>query len=121
MNLPFPQVPVLFFKPSTSLADPSDLIPIPKTCQNDQMDYEVELAIIIGKEGCRDVPEDKALEYVLGWSCGNDLTARKHQVTSSQWGYAKGAFLDDQSSSISLLFSSFSWRLDKQITYGRLD
>ena len=89
MNLPLPPVPVLFFKPSTTLANPSEVIPVPKVAQNDELDYEVELAIVIGRD-TKNVKESEALEYVLGYTCANDLTARKHQETSSQWAYSKG-------------------------------
>ncbi|KAK4688788.1 hypothetical protein P7C73_g1325, partial [Tremellales sp. Uapishka_1] len=89
MNLPYPSVPVLFHKPSTCLADPNSVIPIPKGCQNEEMDYEVELAVIISRR-CKNVSEEDALNHVLGYTVANDLTARKHQTTSSQWGYAKG-------------------------------
>ncbi len=89
MKLPLPPVPVLFFKPSTTLADPSEIIPIPKVAQHDEMDYEVELAVVIGQDA-KDASEEQALDYVLGYTCGNDLTARGHQGTSSQWGFCKG-------------------------------
>ncbi|KAK8843928.1 hypothetical protein IAR55_006720 [Kwoniella newhampshirensis] len=89
MGLPFPSVPALFFKPSTCLANPGEEIPIPKWCQREEMDYEVELAIVIGK-ACKDVKEEDALNCVLGWTGANDLTARKHQTASTQWGYSKG-------------------------------
>ncbi|OCF40570.1 hypothetical protein I317_05661 [Kwoniella heveanensis CBS 569] len=89
MGLPFPKVPALFYKPSTCLAHPSERIPVPVVCQRQEMDYEVELVIVIGKR-CKDVTEGQALDYVLGWTVANDLTARKHQTESSQWGYAKG-------------------------------
>ncbi|WVQ94652.1 hypothetical protein IAU59_001732 [Kwoniella sp. CBS 9459] len=89
MGLPFPNVPALFFKPSTCLANPFEKIPIPTVCQREEMDYEVELVIVIGKR-CKNVPEDEALDYVLGWTVANDLTARQHQAESSQWSYAKG-------------------------------
>lgn len=89
MGLPYPQVPVLFFKPPNTLADPISAIPIPKVAQDDEMDYEVELAIILGRD-TKDVSEEDALGCVLGYTVANDLTARKHQTTSSQWGYAKG-------------------------------
>jgi hypothetical protein len=56
------------------------------------MDYEVELAIVIGKP-TKNVSEDEAMEHVLGYTIADDLTARKHQAVSSQWGYAKGGLL----------------------------
>jgi len=52
------------------------------------MDYEVELAILIGKD-CKNASEQEALSYVVGYTCANDLTARKVQDTSSQWTFAK--------------------------------
>ena len=91
MKLTLPNVPVLFFKPSTSLADPSEIIPITETAQNEEMDYEVELAVIIGKQA-KNVSEEDAYDYILGYTCANDLTARKHQNQSSQWGFSKGPF-----------------------------
>jgi len=51
-------------------------------------DYEVELAIVIGK-AARDVPEDKALEYVLGYTASNDVSFRKFQMAVSQWCFSK--------------------------------
>lgn len=96
--MPIPAVPALFFKPSSCLAGPGDEISIPVCAQNDEMDYEVELAIVIGRT-CRDVPVDEALLHVLGWTCANDLTARKLQNKSTQWGYSKGgaaALNDDE-------------------------
>jgi len=89
MNFPLPPVPTLFFKPSTTLADPNEVVLVPKVAQNDEMDYEVELAIVIGRDA-KDVDEASALNHVLGYTCGNDLTARKHQETSSQWGFCEG-------------------------------
>ena len=87
MNLPLPAVPTLFFKPSTTLADPSEVITIPKIAQADEMDYE--LAVVIRCD-FKDVEEEAALDYVLGYTCANDLTARRQQETSSQWGFSKG-------------------------------
>ena len=55
----------------------------------DEADYEVELAIIIGKL-CKNVSVSDASNYVLGYSVANDVTARKHQEKTSQWSYAKG-------------------------------
>lgn len=88
--MPIPSMPALFFKPATCLAGPGEVIPIPKCAQNDEMDYEVELAIIIGRT-CRDVSAEDATAHVLGWTCANDLTARELQSKSTQWGYSKGA------------------------------
>ncbi|KAL7419930.1 hypothetical protein Q5752_005849 [Cryptotrichosporon argae] len=89
MKLALPIVPSLFFKPAATLADPNSAVPVPPVAQDDEVDYEVELAIVIGRR-CKNVTKEDALKHVLGWTVVNDLTARKQQDTSSQWGYAKG-------------------------------
>ena len=89
MKLPIPEVPSVFTKPANALADPGSDVPIPAIAQNEQLDYEVELAIVIGKS-CKNVTSEEALDYVLGWTCANDLTARKEQKATSQWVFAKG-------------------------------
>lgn len=89
LGLAMPDVPAVFFKPATALANPGEAVPIPRCAQADEMDYEVELAIVIGRT-CRDVSAENALDHVLGWTCANDLTARKLQQQTSQWGYSKG-------------------------------
>lgn len=63
-GIPFPEVPILFIKGRQALAGPGDL-PVPAAAQDDQLDYETELAVIIGKS-CRDVKAEDALSYVLG-------------------------------------------------------
>lgn len=80
----------MFFKPPTTIANPGEVIPVPRCAQDNEVDYEVELAIVLGQE-CKNVSPSEALGYVLGWTCANDLTARRVQQTSSQWGYSKGA------------------------------
>ncbi len=90
LSLDIPKVPTLFIKPSSALADPfPGTIAIPKAAQDDTCDYEAELAIVIKKTG-RDIPEHEALDYVLGYTCANDVTARSHQLSQSQWCFAKG-------------------------------
>lgn len=85
-----PDVPVLFIKPRTALNGPYPAkINIPKIAQDDTADYEAELTLIIGKDG-RDIPESEALSYVLGYTCGNDVSARTQQLKNSQWCFGKG-------------------------------
>lgn len=79
---PEPATPVIFAKFNNTIAAPDETIPLPKTAE--QYDYEVELAVVIGKT-CRDVSESEALDYVLGYCTCNDLTARDLQNTTSQW------------------------------------
>jgi len=75
---PIPKFPILFIKPSTSLQNPFDKIKVPTIATNNQVDYEAELAVIIGKD-CKNVCRDDALQYVLGYTVGNDVSARKWQ------------------------------------------
>jgi len=88
MKLSLPSVPSIFFKSRGTVQHPNKDVLIPTIAQNDEMDYEVELAILIGKD-CKNASEENALDYVVGYTCANDLTARKVQDTSSQWTYSK--------------------------------
>jgi 2-keto-4-pentenoate hydratase/2-oxohepta-3-ene-1,7-dioic acid hydratase in catechol pathway len=87
--LDVPDVPSLFLKAPEAISDPNSKILVHPTCQDNQVDWEVELAIVIGRK-CRDVSEEDAMDYVLGVTVANDITARRHQKTSSQWCYGKG-------------------------------
>jgi 2-keto-4-pentenoate hydratase/2-oxohepta-3-ene-1,7-dioic acid hydratase in catechol pathway len=82
-----PSEPVLFLKPSTSVIGPGAAITYPHLSQ--QVDFEGELAIVIGRL-CRDVPLERANEVILGYTCANDVTARDLQKTDGQWARAKG-------------------------------
>jgi 2-keto-4-pentenoate hydratase/2-oxohepta-3-ene-1,7-dioic acid hydratase in catechol pathway len=91
-NLPEPKFPVLFYKPSTSVAGPSDPIPVPVMAQEGTgLDYECELVIVIGKR-CAHVSEAEALDYVLGYAVGNDVSHRDWQIKhgGGQWSLGKG-------------------------------
>ncbi|KEF62027.1 5-carboxymethyl-2-hydroxymuconate isomerase, partial [Exophiala aquamarina CBS 119918] len=85
-----PVYPVLFNKPSSCLAGPADDIPIHKDAQF--LDYEGELCIVIGQT-CKDLSEtDDALDYVLGYTVGNDVSSRYWQMpdrSGQQAGYSK--------------------------------
>jgi 2-keto-4-pentenoate hydratase/2-oxohepta-3-ene-1,7-dioic acid hydratase in catechol pathway len=82
-----PEQPLLFLKPSTAVIGPGETIGYPQSSQ--QVDYEGELAVVIGRL-CRDVPAELAMEVVLGYTCGNDITARDQQRSDGQWSRAKG-------------------------------
>jgi len=82
-----PAEPMIFLKPSTSVIGPGEPITLP--WQSERVDHEAELAVVIGRL-CRDVPEDRVDEVVLGYTCANDVTARDLQKTDGQWGRAKG-------------------------------
>ncbi|CAP91296.1 hypothetical protein E8E15_003658 [Penicillium rubens] len=89
MKLTLPNTPTVFLKASTCIASASEPIILPSNVDYDEADYEVELAIIIGRQ-CKNVSVSKAGDYVLGYAVANDVTARKHQEKTSQWSYAKG-------------------------------
>jgi len=75
-----PDTPVLFIKPRTSLNGPFPAkINVPKIAQDDTADYEAELTVVISKDG-RDIPESEAYDYVLGYTSGNDVSARTQQL-----------------------------------------
>ncbi|KAB8214665.1 hypothetical protein BDV33DRAFT_195919 [Aspergillus novoparasiticus] len=89
-NMPIPDVPVVFIKPRTALNGPHPAkINVPKIAQDGSSDYEAELSIILSKTG-RDIPESEAMEYVLGYTCSNDVSARTQQFKNSQWSFSKG-------------------------------
>ena len=82
-----PEEPLLFLKPSTAVIGPGDpiqLLPISR-----RIDYEGELAVVIGRIA-RDVRAEDAGKYILGYSCANDVTLRDLQKTDDQWARAKG-------------------------------
>ncbi|KAF9934746.1 hypothetical protein BGZ65_003618 [Modicella reniformis] len=90
-KMPVPSYPVLFTKPSMALQDPFKPVVVPTICENNQADFECELAVVIGKP-CKNVGETEALEYVLGYTVANDISARKWQgsnLGSSQWSFSK--------------------------------
>jgi len=86
-NAPLPRTPLLFLKPSTSVIGPGDSIIYPD--MSSRVDYEGELGVVIKKTTWRVSPED-ALDYVLGYTCFNDVTARDLQGSDGQWTRAKG-------------------------------
>jgi 2-keto-4-pentenoate hydratase/2-oxohepta-3-ene-1,7-dioic acid hydratase in catechol pathway len=82
-----PPEPVIFLKPSTSVIGPGDPIVRPEGVG--QVDFEGELAVIVGKLVRRLEPAD-AIQAVLGFTCANDVTARDLQRSDGQWTRAKG-------------------------------
>ena len=77
-----PEEPVLFSKFNNALAANGEDVPLPDSAE--MYDYEVELAVVVGKTAVN-VSEDKALDYVLGYTNANDVSARDLQMRSSQW------------------------------------
>lgn len=81
-NQPIPEYPVVFMKNSGSVQNPNDPITLPRHLGSTKVDYECELAVVLGKE-CYNVSREEALDYVLGYTCANDVSARDWQM---QWG-----------------------------------
>jgi 2-keto-4-pentenoate hydratase/2-oxohepta-3-ene-1,7-dioic acid hydratase in catechol pathway len=82
-----PEEPLIFLKPSTSVIGPGDDIPRPSWAG--RVDHESELAVVIGRFA-RDVRSEEAGRYILGYTCGNDVTARELQYRDGQWTRGKG-------------------------------
>jgi len=82
-----PARPILFLKPPTSVIGPGEPIRMP--LDSGRVDYEAELAVVIGTPAV-DVPRERALEHVFGYTCANDVTARDQQQIDGQWTRAKG-------------------------------
>jgi 2-keto-4-pentenoate hydratase/2-oxohepta-3-ene-1,7-dioic acid hydratase in catechol pathway len=86
-KLPIPSVPLIFLKPSTAVIGPGDEIKLPRLSR--RVDYEGELGVVIGRQA-KDVPKDKAKDYILGYTCVNDVSERYAQKEDGQWTRAKG-------------------------------
>jgi 2-keto-4-pentenoate hydratase/2-oxohepta-3-ene-1,7-dioic acid hydratase in catechol pathway len=82
-----PAEPLLFLKPNTSVIGPDDPIVLPP--QSNNVHHEAELAVVIGRIA-KDVPRDRVPEVIMGFTCGNDVTARDLQKSDGQWARAKG-------------------------------
>jgi len=82
-----PANPELFLKPPSAVIGPEEAIVLPATAG--RVDYEGELVAVIGRRA-RDLKPDEALAYVLGYTCGNDVSARDWQQADLQWWRAKG-------------------------------
>lgn len=80
-KVPAPEFPVAFLKTTTSLVGPGEPVPYPRSTK--ELDYEIELGIVIGKRG-KDIPKEKAFEYVGGYTILNDLSARDIQRKEMQ-------------------------------------
>ena len=89
-NAPIPEFPVLFMKNIAAVQNPCDPIILPRHLRSDEVDYECELAVVIGRR-CRNVSRADALQFVLGYTCANDVSARDWQKRRSggQWCRAK--------------------------------
>jgi 2-keto-4-pentenoate hydratase/2-oxohepta-3-ene-1,7-dioic acid hydratase in catechol pathway len=86
---PVPEYPILFLKPATSIIGPGQVIVLPRISK--QVDYEGELAVVIGRTG-KNIPQQNALDYVAGYTCANDVSAHDIEFRTSQW--TSGKMLD---------------------------
>lgn len=87
-----PSYPVVFMKPTTAVTHPGETIQLPKCCsRGPEVDFEGELAVVISRTA-KDVTEEEALDYVLGYTAANDISARKWQkhAGGGQWIRGKG-------------------------------
>ena len=82
-----PKVPLIFMKPPSSVINPNDTISLPP--QSTQVEHEGELVAVIGTRG-RHITTENAKKYILGYTIGNDVTARDLQKSDGQWTRAKG-------------------------------
>ncbi len=87
-----PEHPVLFIKAANALNNPDDPIVIPNIAPG-QVDYECELAVVIGKTA-KNVPRSEALDYVLGYTCANDVSARRWQKEGGAKQWCRGKSFD---------------------------
>jgi len=85
-----PEFPVVFYKGINTLQHPEAPIQLPTHLKSNEVDYECELAVVIGKT-CKNVSRKNALDYVLGYTCANDVSARdwQKQFGGSQWSRGK--------------------------------
>jgi 2-keto-4-pentenoate hydratase/2-oxohepta-3-ene-1,7-dioic acid hydratase in catechol pathway len=84
----YPVAPQFFTKPPTAVIGPDEIFFLDPNLTS-KLDYEVELALIIGKPG-RDIPAERAFEHIFGYTIGNDITARDLQRRHDQWFKGKG-------------------------------
>ena len=86
-NNPVPEIPLLFLKPPSSVIGPDQKIVLPP--QSKQVDHEGEMVVVIGRRG-RWIPPERASLHILGFTIGNDITARDLQRRDGQWTRGKG-------------------------------
>ncbi len=92
-GLKSPEIPILFVKGPNALQNPGDPIEIPTKLASHEVDYECELAVVIGKP-CKNVSKENALDYVLGYTCANDVSARDWQIKFGGGQWCRGKFFD---------------------------
>lgn len=88
-----PKQPVVFLKPTSALQNPGGPIEIPTHMASAEVDYEIELAVVIGRKA-KNVPIESALDYVLGYTCANDVSARDWQIKHGGGQWCRGKMFD---------------------------
>lgn len=88
-----PQFPVLFVKGTNAVQNPGEPILIPTHLRSQEVDYECELAVVIGRR-CKNVRREEALGYVLGYTCANDVSARDWQLKRGGGQWCRGKSFD---------------------------
>jgi len=86
LNMEIPEEPVIFLKPPSALIGHEDTIILPNVSK--RVDYEGEIAVVI-KRRCKNIDRDNAMDYILGYTCFNDVTARDLQSKDGQWTRSK--------------------------------
>lgn len=93
-GLKLPEYPVLFMKNPSAVTNPGDPVIIPMSCMEiPETDYEVELAVVIGRPA-KNVPMTEALDYVFGYTIGNDISARRWQMNAGAGQWVRGKSFD---------------------------
>ena len=87
ISIDVPDEPLIFFKPISAIIGPEDPIVLPR--QSDQVELEIELAIVIGKQA-KEISYSEAKDHIFGFTIGNDVTARDLQFSDTQWARSKG-------------------------------
>jgi len=91
-NIRLPEVPVLFLKATTAAITDGEAILLPAVGP-DQVDYEAELAVVIGRRA-KNIEPEKALDYICGYTCANDVSARDWQIVKQKKQWARGKSFD---------------------------
>jgi len=92
-NAKIPELPILFMKAISAVQHPGDPILLPTRLKSAEVDYECELAIVIGKT-CKNVAKADALPHVLGYMCANDVSARDWQIQKGGGQWCRGKTFD---------------------------
>ncbi|MCC6729038.1 MAG: fumarylacetoacetate hydrolase family protein [Chthonomonadales bacterium] len=88
-----PEYPVVFMKSPAAVQNPGDPILLPRALRSDAVDYEAELAVVIGR-ACKDAARVDALDHVLGYTCANDVSARDWQIQRGGGQWCRGKTFD---------------------------